>query len=172
MKLSVPFSILLALTFTALTQQLVFGQQKQQPNELQGVKKIFVDTHTIKLERDPNKDKIREQIIKEIRKKLPELQIVGLPEEADVHLRLKVKDQVEGSSGERRPVPGIIIPIGRAGISTGGSSLVCIGSVVKFVDDERPRILSESECWMKSPFDQKPWIKFARDFIKAYEKAK
>lgn len=67
-----------------------------QPSELRGVTKIFIDSGFDAQQRD--------QIAKEIQKRLPDLQIVSRPEDSDIHLRLLTND-------ERGEVTGTVVKI-------------------------------------------------------------
>jgi hypothetical protein len=147
--------------------------QNQNASGLRGVKKIFIDTRQMDKGGRNGDAHVDEQIAKEIKEKLPELEIVDAPNGAKIHLRFKVKGQnVETADDppEMRRVPGKTIHIGSGGIATGGRALVCIGIIFEILPDDT-LVLSESEYWMNSPFDKKPWKKFADAFVKAYKKA-
>src|SRR5215468_3949524 len=77
---------LLILTF-ALP---VLGQtpviEEGQPDELRGVTKVFVGLEAQQ----------REVVAKEIKKQLPDLEIVSRPEESDIHLRFFMKETRDG----------------------------------------------------------------------------
>ena len=67
-----------------------------QSSELKGVTKIFVDSGFDSQQRD--------QIAKEIQKRLPDLKIVLRPEDSDIHLRYLAND-------ERSEVTGTVVKI-------------------------------------------------------------
>ncbi len=117
------------------------------PDELRGVTKVFVDTGV-----DARQ---REQIAKEIQKRLPNLEVVSPPEESDIHLRFSLKETRDGR--------------------TEG------GTVVKLVGSNRVRVLLSFKDYMLPLFEResivnfgveyaKPRI-FAREFVKAYRRA-
>ena len=118
------------------------------PDELRGVTKVFVDTGV-----DARQ---REQIAKEVQKRLPNLEVVARPEESDIHLRFSLKETREGRN-ER------------------------VGTVIKLVGSNRVRVLLSFKDYMLPLFEResivnfgveyaKPRI-FAREFVKAYRKA-
>ncbi len=115
-------------------------------DELKGVMKVFIDTNMEKLH--------RADIVKEIQKKLPALEIVPKPEDADIHLKfsLQRKNQFdEGMPRQPRPVRGV-------------------GKVVKVVSNDRVRLLLEyEEERYRIKFGKRnPAEEFAKEFVKAY----
>lgn len=124
------------------------GIEYGQARELRGVTKVFVDTGV-----DARQ---REQIAKELRKRLPSLEVVSRPEESDVHLRFSLKET-------------------RAGRTEG------VGTVVKLVGGDRVRVLFSFKDHTPSIFGEesvmnsamelaKPHV-FAMEFAKAYRRA-
>jgi hypothetical protein len=69
--------IVLAIAFPVFAQAPII--EYGQPEELRGVSKIFVNTGVYVQERD--------MIVKVIRKRLRNLEIVSRPEDSDIHLR-------------------------------------------------------------------------------------
>ena len=139
---------LLVLTFASpvLAQAPII--EYGQPDELRGVTKVFVDTSL-----DAQQ---REVFVKEIKKQLPDLEVVSRPEESDIHLRFFLREDRDGR--------------------TEG-----VGTVVKLIDANRVRALCSFEDNL-SPIYERHSIKnygiertmplnFAREFVKAYKKA-
>jgi hypothetical protein len=118
------------------------------PDELRGVTKVFVDA-------GPDAQQ-QEVVVREIKKQLPNLEIVSRPQESNIHLRFSLKETRDGR--------------------TQG-----LGTVVKLIDVNRARTL----CSFKDdlpPIYARHSIKnfgverimplrFAREFVKAYKKA-
>ena len=134
----------LAVPAAAQTVNVEYGQ----PEELRGVTRIYVDT-SLDTQR-------RESIIKDLRKRLPQLEIASSPEQADVHMRFEAKP-LEGGKTE------------------------ILGSVVKVIGTDRVRVLYSYKDNSPTPFEgdarlnygaeyAKPHV-FARQFIKIYKKA-
>jgi hypothetical protein len=136
------------LVFVFAAQAQAGGAEYGQSDELRGVSKVFVDTG-VEAGR-------RELIVKEIRKQLPELEVVSRPEESDIHLRFFAGDEKTGKTG-------------------------AVGTVVKVMGHARLRVLLSHQdnpvtiFGADSPISSgmeyaKPLI-FARVFVKAYKKA-
>ncbi|MGH9751904.1 MAG: hypothetical protein ACREA2_03900 [Blastocatellia bacterium] len=119
-----------------------------QPDELRGVTKVFVHTS---LEAQQ-----REVVVREIKKQLPDLEIVALPEESDVHLRLFLKETRDGR--------------------TEG-----IGIVIKLIGANRERALYSFKGDLPPIYERHSITSFgieriiplrlAREFVKVYKKA-
>jgi hypothetical protein len=119
-----------------------------EPTELRSVTKIFVDTGVDSQQ--------RQVLVKEIQKRLPELEIVSRPEDSDIHLRFSL---LEGRGGERE----------------------WIGTVVKVMGSSRVRVLFNSKDRTPPIFERGSLIDyaieyaqphlFAREFVKAYRRA-
>jgi hypothetical protein len=115
------------------------------PDELRGVTKVFVDTGIDVQHRD--------LIVKEIQKRLSNLEIVSRPEESDIHLRFSLKEIRDGR--------------------TEG-----VGTVVKMVGNNRMRVLLRFKDY--TPFIYEPTasaaidyarpLLFAREFVKTYKR--
>ncbi len=121
------------------------------PGELRGVKKVFVDAGT--------DIELRNRILEEIRKRLPDLNIVSAPEGADIHLRFSLKE-------ERNY--GVVVPVGgRIGVPYS----VGIGSVVKVVNENRMRVLLSFKDARTRFGERRPSTNFAREFVEAYQRA-
>ncbi|MCA1618385.1 MAG: hypothetical protein LC795_03545 [Acidobacteria bacterium] len=110
--------------------------------------KMFVET-SLDTER-------RDAIIKDLRKRLPQLEIVSTPEEADVPMRFEVK-------------------------SAEGGKTEVLGSVVNVVGKDRLRVLYSYKENTPDVFEGDPLLSFgaeyakpqvfARQFFKVYKKA-
>lgn len=137
----------LALPVLAQNPTVEYGH----PDELRGVKKVFVDTGT--------DIELRNHILEEIRKRLPDLTIVSAPEGADIHLRFALKE-------ERNY--GVIVPV-RSGIGVPYS--VGVGSVVKVIGDDRVRVLLSFKDSRTRFGERRPSTNFAREFVQAYQRA-
>jgi hypothetical protein len=137
---------LLVLTFAlpVLAQTPVI--EHGQPDELRGVTKVFVGLDAEQ----------REVVVKEIKKQLPDLEIVSRPDQSDIHLLFSLKETRDGR--------------------TEG-----VGTVVKLIDANRTRALYSFKTEM-SPIYEQHSIKshmierqmpltFARGFVSAYKKA-
>ena len=140
-------TLVFALPAPAQTPTIEYGH----PAELQGVKKVFVDTGTDMESRD--------RIIKEIQKGAPTLTVVSRPEDAEVHLRFYLDDEDNYA---------VIVPArGRVGVSSvrRGS-----GTVVKVVDDKRVRVLWSHKDSQRTVLERRPSVNFGREFVKLYRR--
>jgi len=132
----------LALPVSAQTPVIEEGQ----PDELRGVTKVFVGLEAQQ----------REVVVKEIKKQLPDLEIVSRPEESDIHLLLSLKETRDGR------IEGV-------------------GTVVKLIDANHARALYSFKDDLPPIYEQhsiKSYgiervmpLRFAREFVKAYKKA-
>lgn len=132
----------LALPVFAQTPVIEDGQ----PDELRGVTKVFVGLDA----------KQREVVVREIKKQLPDLEIVSRPDESDIHLLLSLKETRDGR------IEGV-------------------GSVVKLIDANHARALYNFKDYLPPIYEQhsiKTYgiervmpLRFAREFVKAYKKA-
>jgi hypothetical protein len=139
---------LLVLTFAwpVLAQTPVI--EHGQPDELRGVTRVFVDTGIDAQQRGV--------VVKEIKKQLPDLEIVSSPGESDIHLRFFLKEKRDGR--------------------TEG-----IGTVVKLIDANRARALLSFKDDLSPIYERNSIksygieyimpLKFAKEFVKAYKKA-
>lgn len=144
-------SVLVTFVFTlpALAQNptIEYGQ----PMELQGVKKVFVDTG-MDLES-------RDRIIKEIQKGAPALTVVSRPEDADIHLRFNLDDEDNYA---------VIVPAkGRIGIASVRQGA---GTVVKVIDDKHLRVLWSHKNSQRTILERRPSTNFGREFVKLYRR--
>lgn len=137
----------LALPVLAQNPTVEYGH----PGELRGVKKVFVDTGT--------DIELRNQVLEEIQKRLPDLNIVAAPEGADVHLRFSLKEERSY---------GVIVP---AGGRIGVPYSVGAGSVVKVLSDNRVRVLLSFKDSRTRFGERRPSTNFAREFVQAYQRA-
>jgi hypothetical protein len=139
---------LLALAFAlpVLAQAPII--ENGRPDELRGVTKVFVDTGL-----DAQQ---RQVVVREIKKQLPDLEIVLRPEESDIHLQFSMKETRDGRTE-------------------------AVGTVVKLIDANRARALHSFKGDL-SPIYERHSIKnfgiervmplsFAREFVKVYKKA-
>ena len=140
-----------ALPVLAQTPSVEYGH----PSELRGVKKVFVDAGT--------DIELRNHILEEIQKRLPDLTIVSAPEAADIHLRFSLKE--ERNYGVIVPV---IVPV-RGGIGVPYS--VGVGSVVKVLSENRVRVLLSFKDSRTRFGERRPSTNFAREFVEAYRTA-
>ena len=132
----------LALPVSAQTPVIEEGQ----PDELRGVTKVFVGLDAPQ----------REVVVKEIKKQLPDLEIVSRPEESDIHLLFSLKE-------------------------TGDGRTEGVGTVVKLIDANHARALCSFKDDLPPIYEQhsaKSYgierimpLRFAREFVKAYKKA-
>jgi hypothetical protein len=137
---------LLILTFAlpVLAQKPVI--EEGQPDELRGVTKVFVGLEAQQ----------RQVVVREIKKQLPDLEIVSRPEESDIHLLLYLKETRDGR------IEGV-------------------GTVVKLIDANHARALYSFKDDLPPIYEQhsiKSYgierimpLRFAREFVKAYKKA-
>jgi hypothetical protein len=141
------------VTFVFVVPSLAQNQiiEYGQPMELQGVKKVFVDTGTDLDSRD--------RIIREIQKGAPDLTVVSRPEDADVHLRFNLDDEDNYA---------VIVPAkGRIGIASVSKGA---GTVVKVIDDKHVRVLWSHKDSKKTFLDRRPSTSFGREFAKLYRR--
>jgi hypothetical protein len=137
---------LLVLTFalSALAQTPVI--EYGQPDELRGVTKVFIGIDAQQ----------REVVVREIKKQLPNLEIVSGPDESDIHLLFSMKETRDGRTA-------------------------VVGTVVKLIDANRVRELYQFKGEL-SPIYELHSVKnyaiermmpltFARGFVSAYKKA-
>ena len=139
---------LLVLTFASPVLAQAPITEYGQPDELRGVTKVFVDTSLDAQQRGV--------IVREIKKQLPDLEVVSRPEESDIHLRFFLKEARDGR--------------------TEG-----VGTVVKLIDANRARALYSFEDSLSPLYEQHSIknygiertmpLRFAREFVKAYKKA-
>jgi len=131
-----------ALPVMAQTPVIEYGQ----PDELRGVTKVFVGIDAEQ----------REVVVREIKKQLPDLEIVSRPEESDIHLLLSLKETRDGR------IEGV-------------------GTVVKLIDANHARALYSFKDDLSPIYEQHSLkgfgverimpLRFAREFVKAYKKA-
>lgn len=112
---------------------------------------MFVDTGT--------DIELRNRILEEIRKRLPDLNVVSAPEGADIHLRFALKE-------ERNY--GVVVPVGGR---IGAPYSVGVGSVVKVLGEDRVRVLWSFKDSRTRFGERRPSTNFAREFVEAYRSA-
>jgi hypothetical protein len=123
--------------------------ERGSPDELKGVMKVWVDPSMEKRHRG--------EIVKEIQKKLPDLEIVPRPEDSDIHL--KYSNQSKPKVFDER-IPG-----------TRRSRGPAVGRVVKIPSPDRERLLFEyveEKYRIRVRGGPTPAQEFAREFIKIY----
>ena len=136
-----------ALPAPAQTPTIEYGH----PSELQGVKKVFVDTGTDLESRD--------RIVKEIQKGAPALTVVSRPEDADIHLRFYLEDEDNYA---------VIVPArGRVGVTSARRGT---GTLVKIVNDRRVRVLWSHKDSQRTVLERRPSANFGREFVKLYRR--
>jgi hypothetical protein len=95
-------------------------------------------------------------VVREIKKELPDLEIVSRPEESDIHLQFSMNEMRDGG-------------------------IECVGTVVKLIDANRARALYSFKAELSPIYEQHSMkshlierqmpLTFARWFVKAYKKA-
>ena len=137
---------LLVLTFAlpVLAQTPVI--ENGQPDELRGVTKVFIGIDAQQ----------REVVVREIKKQLPNLEIVSTPDESDIHLLFSLKETRDGR-------------------------IEAVGTVVKLIDANRARALYSFKSELSPIYElhsAKNYaiermlpLTFARGFVSAYKKA-
>lgn len=157
MKLSsIPVRAVLLCSFAAVALSQSPTVEQGDPDELKGVKKVFVDAGT-----DLN---MRDEIGGEIKDKLQGVKVLLDAKEAEVVLRFKY--EVETAHGGANP--------------RGALRKVAVGEVVKPLERNRERLLMSFRKSLSAPLIQGPslgWgkknpgVEFAREFVKAWQKA-
>jgi hypothetical protein len=137
---------LLILTFTLSVAAQTPIIETGRPEELRGVTKVFVGLDAEQ----------RQVVVKEIKKELPNLEIVSRPEESDIHLLFFLKETRDGR-------------------------IESLGTVVKLIDVKRARTLFSFKDDLPPIYAQHSAknrgieyampLNFAREFVKAYKKA-
>jgi hypothetical protein len=132
----------IALPAMAQTPVIEYGQ----PDELRGVTKVFIGIDA------PQRD----VVAREIKKQLPNLEIVSRPDESDIHLLYSLKE-------------------------TRGGRTEGVGTVVKFIGSNHARALYSFKDELSPIYEQHSTksygidhimpLRFAREFVKAYKKA-
>ena len=153
---SVAVTLILALSVSAMAQAPLY--EYGSIDELRGVKVIYIDTGT-DLE-------VRQNMIKEIAKKLPGLQIASRPQDATIALMLSA-DSSTFLSGVQA------VPVGNSTLSTPQYRSVIYGSgilIMKGSGPDRIRILAEFKESRGTIFERRVSTNIARDFVKAYRK--
>ncbi|HEX6729369.1 MAG TPA: hypothetical protein VF074_05135 [Pyrinomonadaceae bacterium] len=137
----------LALPALAQNPTVEYGH----PSELRGVKKVFVDTGT--------DVELRNRILEEIQKRLPDLTIVSTPEAAAIHLQFSLKEERDF---------GVVVPVGGR---IGFPYSVGVGSVVRVLSENRVRVLLSFKDSRTRFGERRPSTNFAREFVEAYRRA-
>jgi hypothetical protein len=136
-----------AVTVCAQNSTVEYGS----PSELHGVKKLFVDTGV--------DAELRNSIVKEIQKGLPDLIIASSPEDADIHLRFALDEERSY---------GVIVPArGRVGVSSGK---IGAGAVLKVINEKRVRVLWSYKDAQRTFLERRPSTNFGREFVKLYRR--
>ncbi len=129
--------ILLAILFSGSVAAQDFEYGK--PDELKGLSTYYVETY--------GDTKIRDRIVEELGKALPDLKLADEFENAQIHLIYR------GTGGTLRWGAGFV------------------GTTAKGKDKSRPRILLSFENEQDNKGETRPHNKFVKEFIKAYKKA-
>jgi hypothetical protein len=156
MKIPKVAALLVFLYVTPLAQQTTFEYGSSE--ELNGITRIYVYAGT-----DMSG---RENIIKEIKKKVPSIVITDKPEDAEVILEY-------GSSAERL-LSGATSTSDGYGVNTTATYRKVVhgeGIVYKRGATGNMRLLMDFKDTRKSRFERRPSTNFAREFLKAYVKA-
>ena len=158
LKIGLTLSWLVFLTITVASQQPVVVPG--QPEELKGVTRLYVSSAS---------EDARNNIVGEIKKRLPQLTITERSEEAEVWLLFSVEQRSFSRANSASSI---------GSTRTSGASVeyevVASGAVIKPVTKESARRLIEfrdtAETTMSFP-EQALSTKFARAFVKTYRKA-
>ncbi len=154
---TLPVVIVIVLGVTAQERtSFEYGE----PEELRGVKKIFVDTGADL--------KARNAIVKEITKKLPTLIISESQGDDDVVLVYNSTEETRLIDARTTPVPGTNSTRTKPVLDTVRKGT---GYVAKKISSSTLRILVSFEGANDHLFSKSPEIGFAQTFIKAYKKA-
>lgn len=129
------------------------------PEELRGVKKIYVDTG--------GERKERETITGEILARLPWLEFVDAAREADVVLEFGMGELMQRGAYEVRGQLGIT----KQRLEMNTDFKRGTGQVLRRVSDTDLRVLLKFQAAQYSAIDRKPSTSFARAFVRAYERA-
>ncbi len=154
--------LILALTASGFAQEPAYEYGK--PEEMAGLTKVFVSTG---LDVGP-----RNNIIREIQKKLPKLIFTDSAEEADLFLSFGSSSEPAGVVTTTRGVPGTDTRRSQSQVVT---EELATGYVATFPAPGRVRILMSFKDTRSNLFERKTTTNFARAFVKAYleaEKAK
>jgi hypothetical protein len=149
------FSKLVGVAVMAVVFSSPFSTSAQEPvieygqaSELQGVAKVFVDTGADLQQRN--------LIARELRKRLPHLEVVSQPEETDIHLRFFLK---ETSAGKTDWVGTVVKVVGSNRVR-----------VLLSYKDETPPVFA-TETLMGSAMEVAKPHMFVMHFVKVYKKA-
>jgi hypothetical protein len=129
--------------------------------ELKGVTKIFIYTGT--------DVEVRQNMIKEIAKKLPALQILDRPDDAEI-LILFAADSASFLSNLHTASTNIGGTVHSNSTPTYHSVIFGKGTVVKPAGPDRMRVLMQFNESRHSVFERRPSTNIARDFVEAYLK--
>ncbi|MFY9222752.1 MAG: hypothetical protein WAQ98_08795 [Blastocatellia bacterium] len=143
------------LAVTALAQTFDYGD----PSELRGVTKVFVFTGS-ELE-------VRENIIKNIKKKLPNLEFTSSADDAEIALvfAADVNTFISGINSNPNYNGGVTSTPNYRSVVNGS------GLVFKNGSNGRLRLLMQYGDSRTTIFERRPSTNFAKAFVKAYEKA-
>jgi len=164
------FLLLLSVTAAAQQPNIEYGQA----GELRGIVKLFVFTDMDM--------QARAELIRELLKRLPRVEITETPEAADVYLIYRSETlHVPGALtwiSESAPVSGASARHGYDGVRTTvvasqlAPVVVGTGAVLKIVEPGRVRLLmsfrGES---LAGSFERSPRTNFVRAFVKEYKRA-
>ncbi len=172
------FTIILAFIFSINILCQVSSLEYGNINDLEGVKKIFVHT-------DAGLE-VRQNIIKHINEKLPNIEITSRAEDAEVILLLSadVQTLLAGyNHNSTTQVTGNAQVYGNQGAYQGQANtqttstpiyrsvINAAGIVFKVTPENRTRIIMDFQDSKKTIFERRPSTNFAKAFVKAYEQA-
>jgi hypothetical protein len=143
------FILLCLMPHAAHAQDYAYGK----PEEMRGLKKIFVDT-------GPDM-KNRERIMKALTESKLGFELLDSAEGAEIVLMFK--------AGMDRKTIGV--PSARGTTIAQPDFLTGVGFVLLPGQSGKPRLVMSFEDVQETVFEKKPVTNFVRDFIKAYKKA-
>lgn len=157
----------------ALAQEVQF--QYGSTDELRGITKIYVYT-------GPSLD-TRNNIVKEIKKRLKDIVVTDRPEDAEIHLVFEASARSfyagtysTSDSNASATVTGPGTATGKATTNTTSTPIYRIaidgyGFVGKRIGSDTVRLLMDFQDTKSTRWERRPSTNFARAFCKAYEKA-
>jgi len=162
--------LLLAILLTFIATQPIpsFGQivEYGSPAELKGVTKIFVYTG-LELE-------VRNNIVKEITKRLESIEVTNRPEEAEVILMFAADSSTFlAGIGTTSNTTSFGTTSNTTSTTTPNYQSVITGdgTVIRVLDKGRLRLIMQFGDSRHSVFERRPSTNFARKFVEEYQKA-
>ena len=157
------FNLLLILLTASIVAQEQTNIEQGRPSELKGLTKIFIFAGADK--------ENRERIENQIKKDLPEIKILDSGESAEVALIFGGGKTTE-ATGPTAKRPSRVYTEGMTSI-TSVKRDYGVGRVILLLNKERKslRLLLQTISTKDIIGEDKPAVRFAKDFIKAYKKA-